>query len=80
MTKEQFVEWAIAKGWTLDRYGHLQRPTKDANGRDILYRLKLSRIAVRYETKRSSGWDRLKSGYYSGLSITPEGKLAGMKY
>ena len=73
MKKEQFIEWAQSHGWQLDRFGHLK---KDQDGKT--YRYKLSRIAVRYEVKSSAGWVRLKSGYFSKLSITDEGKLAGM--
>ena len=80
MTKEQLIEWATAHGWTPDRYGHLQKTTVGLSGAKRHDRLKLSRIAARHETKLSFGWSRLQSGYYSALSITSEGKLAGMKY
>ena len=79
MTKDQFIEWALALGWQQDRYGHLQRHI----GSTVItnhYRFKLSRIAVRYEVKSegNSGWTRLSSGYYSKLSISDDGKLQGM--
>ena len=81
MTRDQFIEWAESRGWKLDRYGHLKKSTGGKT-----YRFKLSRIAVRYEYQlkidgsyRSTMWIRIKSGYFSKLSITDEGKLTGMK-
>jgi len=74
MKKEEFVAWAESKGWTLDRWGHLK---KEVNGSP--YRFKLSRIAVRYEAKSASGWVRIRSGYFSKLSISTEGKIVGLK-
>jgi len=73
MTKQEFIAWAQVRGWKLDRFGHLK---KDLNGK--VYRFKLSRIAARYELKTSAGWVRIKSGYFSKLSLADEGKLAGM--
>ena len=81
MTRDQFIEWAKSRGWKLDRYGHLK---KKLNGKT--YRFKLSRVAVRYEYQlkiagsyRSTRWVRIRSGYFSKLSITDEGKLAGLR-
>ncbi len=74
MKRDQFIEWAKVRGWKLDRFGHLK---KSLNGK--IYRFKLSRIAARYELKTSAGWARIKSGYFSKLSVTDEGKLAGMR-
>jgi len=82
MTRDQFIEWAEGRGWKLDRYGHLRKSTGGKT-----YRFKLSRVAVRYEyrirTRSSYGpttrWVRIRSGYFSKLSITDEGKLAGMR-
>ncbi len=73
MTRERFTEWAQTQGWQLDRYGNLR---KEVDGRS--YRFKLSRIAVRHEVKSRAGWVRLKSGYFSKLTITPEGDIAGL--
>ena len=73
MTKERFTEWAQSCGWQLDRFGHLR---KEADSKT--YRFKLSRIAVRHEVKSRAGWVRLKSGYFSKLTITPEGEIAGL--
>ena len=74
MTKQEFIDWAQSHGWELDRFGHLK---KNLNGK--VYRFKLSRIAARYELKTSNGWVRIKSGYFSKLSLTDEGKLVGMR-
>ena len=83
MTKDELVAWAKAHGWWEDRYGHLQRTTCMPEGcpREVrTYRLKLSSIAVRYEVKSSAGWVRIRSGYYKNLTITADGKLAGMTH
>ena len=74
MTKQEFTNWAQSHDWKLDRFGHLK---KNLNGK--VYRFKLSRIAARYELKTSAGWVRIKSGYFSKLSLTDEGKLVGMR-
>ena len=73
MKKEQFITWAESQGWKLDRFGHIR---KEVNGK--AYRFKLSRVAVRYEVKSSAGWVRIRSGYFSNLSISDEGKLVGL--
>ena len=73
MTKAQFIEWAQTHEYQLDRFGHMH---KEKNGK--FYRFKLSRIAVRFEYKSKAGWVRLKSGYFSQLTITPEGQIEGM--
>ena len=79
MTRPEFVAWAQAHGWVMDRFGHLQ---KTSEGRDMSqhqYRYKLSRVAVRKEVKTGSGqWVRIVSGYYSALSVNEDGKLVGM--
>ena len=74
MTKEQFTQWAIGKGWKLDRWGHLQKTR--SNGKT--YRFKLSRISARYEVKGEYGWVRLRSGYLSRLNLADDGKLSGL--
>lgn len=84
LTREGIINWATNRGWILDKHGHLH---KEANGKR--YRLKLSSIAVRHEvqvhhlgneyTSPSFEWVRLSSGYYKGLTIDVDGKLAGMR-
>ena len=73
MKKERFTEWAKSRGWQTEDWGHLK---KEAAGKT--YRFKLSRVAVRHEVKSRAGWVRLRSGYFSKLSITPEGDIAGL--
>jgi len=90
-TKQQIIDWAMDRGWKLDKWGHLQKKIGDKE-----YRFKLSNTAMRYEVKihypetimpstgmvfgrASSGWLRLRSGYYKDLYITSEGKLSGLK-
>ena len=84
LTKQQIIDWAIGKGWELDKWGHLQKKVGDKE-----YRFKLSSTAMRYEakvhhpgtqySKPSSEWMRLRSGYYKDLSILPDGKLSGLR-
>jgi len=78
MTRQDFITWAQAHGYTLDQYGHLQKTQGDAK-----FRYKLSRTAVRSEVQITfengkHEWLRRRSGYFSKLAITPDGKLAGM--
>jgi hypothetical protein len=74
MNKQEITQWAISKGWSLDKWGHLQKTR--SNGKT--YRFKLSRISVRYEVKGEYGWVRLRSGYLSRLTLTNDGKLSGL--
>ena len=82
MTKDQFTQWAISKGWQFDKYGHLQRQ-HESRGVMETYRYKLNAYSVRREVKSVIGdrneWIRLKSAYYKNLSITPEGKISGFR-
>jgi len=73
MTRDALIAWATQQGWELDRFGHLQKELPNETRR-----LKLSRIAARYEVKTQHGWVRLRSGYYKDLQVTADGKLAGM--
>jgi len=73
ITKDQLITWATAHGWQRDRWGHLQKEFDNGT-----HRLKLSRIAARHEIKTPHGWFRVRSGYYKDLTITADGKLAGM--
>jgi hypothetical protein len=73
ITKDELIQWATSQGWKLDRWGHLQKEFPTGT-----HRLKLSRIAARHEAKTPFGWARLNSGYFKNLSITADGKLAGM--
>lgn len=76
MTREELIQWATSNGWKLDRWGHLQ---KTEHGGLRHCRIKLSRIAARFEIKTDYGWVRVRSGYLKDLSINADGKLAGMK-
>lgn len=83
MTKTEFINWALLKGWVKDGYGHLQKESKGKQ-----YRFKIQASSVRYEVKIHIGetqyskgqneWVRIRSGYLKSLSITPEGKLHGL--
>lgn len=79
MTKQEFIDWAISRGWKKDKFGHFQKTVNDKQ-----YRFKLSSIAVRQEVKvkyvsGNSEWIKLKSGYLSQLSLSEENLLCGLK-
>ena len=79
MTKQEFIKWAKARSWVVDKWGHLQKQVDDKR-----YRFRVSKISVRYELKmdrdfQSLEWLRLRSGYFKDLSITPDGKLSGLR-
>jgi len=79
MTKQEFINWAKDRGYTQDKFGHLQKTL----GSDYI-RLKLSSTAVRYERQIifSDGkheWVRIYSGYFSKLSINSKNQLVGLK-
>lgn len=79
MNKQDFINWALSRGWQQDKWGYLH---KEFNGRQ--YRFKVSNIAVRYEVKVSydsggSDWVRLNSGYFKDLSLTEDNKLTGLR-
>lgn len=71
MTREQLETYLHSQGWTRDRFGHYHRQG---------YRFKLQARSCRLESKTSSGeWVRLRSGYYSALTVN-SGKLSGLTY
>lgn len=74
-TREQLIAWATRNGWKLDRWGHLKKEFDNGT-----HRLKLSPIAVRHELSTPFGWCRVASSYYKNLTITADGKLAGLKF
>ena len=79
MTKEQFEQYLVSRGYQKNRWGHYIRPNIPQ------VRFKLSKLSVRLEfsSRGSSGklnWFRVKGGYYSNLFITPENNLRGMSH
>ena len=70
LIRQQIIDWAIARDWKLDKWGHLQKTINNKQ-----YRFKLSKIALRYEVKVSGSWLRLRSGYYKDLNIGNDNKL-----
>ncbi len=79
MTKQELENWLISKGYSQDKFGHYQRTNIDGS----IVRFKMQANSARYEKQARivdhNEWLRLALGYYKNLSITPEGKLAGMK-
>ena len=79
MKREELENWLISKGYSKDKFGHYQK-TSD---KGTVTRFKMQSNSARYEKKAEivdhNEWLRQCSGYYKSLSITPEGKLAGMK-
>jgi len=79
LTKQDLIDWALEHGWTLDRYGNLHVGNDERR-----YRLKLSDISARLELRvdheaGGSEWIRLKSAYLKDITVTPEGKLLGLR-
>ena len=81
MTKQELINAMLAKGYSLDRYGHL---TKTIDGKE--YRIKLQAKSFRKDVKvhieHSYGpptvkWVRLYGGYYGQCHINDEGRIAG---
>ena len=81
MTKQELINAMLAKGYSLDRYGHL---TKTIDGKE--YRIKLQAKSFRKEVKvhieHSYGpptvkWVRLYGGYYGQCHINDDGRIAG---
>lgn len=83
MTKQEFITWAKSRGWTEDKYGHLQKRIGFGTISNLI-RFKLSSTAIRYEKQitMSDGkheWLRLYSGYYKDLRINSKNQLVGLK-
>lgn len=82
LTRQQIADWALSRGWKTDKFGNLLIVENERT-----YRIKFSAISIQYEKRiyllvyplSKWKWLRLSSGYYRNLSITPEGKLEGMK-
>lgn len=87
MTKQEFIAWAKSRGWESDRWGNLQKSMKKKGElHDTIcdYRYKLCPRVVRLEVKIKIGdtneWIRIRSGYYSKLSLNEGGKIVGLTY
>jgi hypothetical protein len=76
-TRDELIQGAIAQGWGLDRFGHLHKVEHEGLRP---YRLQRSRLAARFQTQTPHGGVRVRSGYYKNLSITADGKIAGMPF
>jgi len=79
LTRQQFIDWAKARGWESDAFGHLQKSyTRIGNTHADRHRYKLTRLLVRLEFRSGERWIRLKSGYFGKMSINAHGQLEGM--
>ncbi len=78
MIRQDLENWLSSRGYIKDQFGHYH---KTLNGKE--YRFKMQDNSARYELQARivdhNEWLQIKSGYYKNLSITPEGKLAGLK-
>jgi len=84
MTKALLIEWALRHGWTMDRYGHMQK-TVDLAGKSRECRLKLQSTSFRHEVKvmfdkqeyspAYSEWARIGGGYYKDAYLTDDDKF-----
>ncbi len=90
MTRQELENWVISKGYSKDKFGHYTRRVINAHLEDgiVTTRFKMQSNSVRYEKQIEVSdykdglvheWMKLAGGYYKNLSITPEGKLSGMK-
>ncbi len=71
----QIESWATQQGYVKDRFGNMK---KEHQGKK--YRLKFQATSIRYEVRTESGdWVRIRGGYLKDITITPEGKIAGMR-
>lgn len=70
MTKQEIINWATEKGYTIDKFGHLKKIVQGT-----IYRIKLQKNSVRYELKSGNFWIRLNSGYLKDAYITEMDKL-----
>lgn len=79
MTRDNFIAWISQRpGFARDGWGNYVR-VDPTTGRKVRY--KINKLAVRREVwgPENKMWIRVRSGYYRTLTITPEGKLAGLK-
>lgn len=88
MTKEEFTEWAVSRGYQHrpeDKKGRFSRRASDGN----IYSFKVTEHSVRYEArvlcvqedpdrKPKKRWVRIASNYLDCLHIDEEGKLVGL--
>ena len=80
MDKATFIAWAETMGYTMDKYGHMQRDYQGTK-----YRFKIQSHSVRYEIQirhsatdyspAQNEWVRRNSGYLKDMSITADSKL-----
>jgi hypothetical protein len=80
MTKAEVISWLEEKGYTLtplSRKGgtkNLYYVRSDKPG----YRYSVSNVALRYELKVENTWVRIRSGYFSKLSVNDKHQLVGL--
>jgi hypothetical protein len=87
LTQEEVRRFYIEHGYaTRHNTAHLYKDSVNRALKAAVYRIVISRCAVRKEVKQviynpwgyEIRWNRLRSGYLKNLSITPDGKLAGL--
>lgn len=84
ITRKEFEAWAIRRGYTIDAHGNCKKQI----GAE-LFRFKINKLSVRREVQvvidhGGNGadqkiWVRLSTGFFSGLSITANDKIAGFR-
>jgi len=82
MTKDEFVKWAIGRGYALDRWGHLHRIRED--GTEMRWKVQARSVRLEKAYTIPAGqyspavkrWLKIYGGYLSQLSIV-DGKLKG---
>ena len=84
MTRDELILWLQRHGWKRDRWGHWQKIQQHrlvgGGLGERTYRIKITKVSIRYEVKSIHGWVRLRSAYLRDAGITAEDKLGGLTF
>lgn len=82
MKREELIEELTARGWVVDKWGHLRRDMKMViNGQEriVPHRVKMLKTSVRLERRNihgtTSDWYLMTRSYFKTITTTPEGGL-----
>lgn len=75
---EDLESWMTRHGYKEDKYGNYIKTVEDR-----VYRMKFNKTSLRYEGKvfhadGTTSWVRLRTGYYSQMSINSGDQLVGL--
>lgn len=80
MTKAEIINWLISRGNIEYKMGCWAKEKPPIPIPDDFKRYKLNDKVLRYESRASSGWVRLRSAYISKLSVNDKNQLCGLRY